>query len=426
MDQFLSRHGFADFTGTDNTLSSPLAHAAVSDGRFLDAYRYLYPAKEKAFTNWCSATSARQLNYGQRIDYILVDVGLKGLLVDCVIAQDVHGSDHCPVVVQLECLCVAATTSPPLNTIFMPEFQGRQQKLESFLIQDSAFAHSVEICPRDKSDTMVSEVYAGVSQTPISHVPTCSSSPCCKERHLQEFSVFQTGVTKHGGKDGHSSRKHSYKNTVLKDGGIKKICVHEKQVSIVTFLHKAAVSNEGSVVGDRARVNIVHNQENCEETTGSIPTNTDPLVASSKCTDSPGKHVLARKSISCSGKFTLDNKSLHPQTWELNSTQATADNASDMGGDNGDAGAAWKSLLSGPPPPPLCNVHQHPCILRTVKKAGVNKGRRFYVCSHPDGPSNNKQSRCRYFQWVEYSSRTSCRRSNASKTRCPVNGNLDL
>lgn len=34
---------------------------------------------------------------------------------------------------------------------------------------------------------------------------------------------------------------------------------------------------------------------------------------------------------------------------------------------------------------PRCAHHQHPARLLRVKKAGPNKGRRFYVCSFPKG-----------------------------------------
>ncbi|XP_018424632.1 PREDICTED: DNA-(apurinic or apyrimidinic site) lyase 2 [Nanorana parkeri] len=60
----------------------------------------------------------------------------------------------------------------------------------------------------------------------------------------------------------------------------------------------------------------------------------------------------------------------------------------------------WKSLLKGPPPPPNCKGHGEPCVSRTVKKAGPNCGRQFYVCARPVGHSSNPQARCNFFLWV--------------------------
>ncbi|XP_063792425.1 DNA-(apurinic or apyrimidinic site) endonuclease 2 isoform X2 [Pseudophryne corroboree] len=62
--------------------------------------------------------------------------------------------------------------------------------------------------------------------------------------------------------------------------------------------------------------------------------------------------------------------------------------------------AFWKTLFKGPPPPPNCKGHGEPCVLRTVKKAGPNCGRQFYVCARPEGHSSNPQARCNFFLWV--------------------------
>ena len=41
------------------------------------------------------------------------------------------------------------------------------------------------------------------------------------------------------------------------------------------------------------------------------------------------------------------------------------------------AASSWKTLLKGPPAAPPCKGHKEPCVLRTVKKESVNKGRQF-------------------------------------------------
>jgi len=61
----------------------------------------------------------------------------------------------------------------------------------------------------------------------------------------------------------------------------------------------------------------------------------------------------------------------------------------------------WKTVLHGPPQPPLCKSHNEPCVLRTVKKAGPNLGRQFFVCARPQGHASNPQARCNFFTWVE-------------------------
>ncbi|XP_053148688.1 DNA-(apurinic or apyrimidinic site) endonuclease 2 [Hemicordylus capensis] len=65
------------------------------------------------------------------------------------------------------------------------------------------------------------------------------------------------------------------------------------------------------------------------------------------------------------------------------------------------AAALWKSLLSGPAPPPQCKSHGEPCVLRTVKKQGPNCGRRFYVCARPQGKPSDPRARCDFFMWAD-------------------------
>ncbi|XP_038171957.1 DNA-(apurinic or apyrimidinic site) endonuclease 2 [Arvicola amphibius] len=59
----------------------------------------------------------------------------------------------------------------------------------------------------------------------------------------------------------------------------------------------------------------------------------------------------------------------------------------------------WKSMLSGPSPMPLCGGHREPCVMRTVKKAGPNLGRQFYMCARPRGPPSDPAARCNFFLW---------------------------
>ncbi|XP_006875328.1 PREDICTED: DNA-(apurinic or apyrimidinic site) lyase 2 [Chrysochloris asiatica] len=59
----------------------------------------------------------------------------------------------------------------------------------------------------------------------------------------------------------------------------------------------------------------------------------------------------------------------------------------------------WKSVLGGPLPIPLCGGHREPCVKRTVKKPGPNRGRCFYMCARPQGPPTDPSSRCNFFLW---------------------------
>ncbi|MFC3885987.1 exodeoxyribonuclease III [Bacillus songklensis] len=68
---------------------------------FIDAFRYLYPDKEGAYTWWSYMSRVRERNIGWRIDYFIVSERIKDSLKDAQIHSDVMGSDHCPVALEI-------------------------------------------------------------------------------------------------------------------------------------------------------------------------------------------------------------------------------------------------------------------------------------------------------------------------------------
>lgn len=68
---------------------------------FVDSFRYLYPDKEDAYTWWSYFRDAREKNVGWRIDYFIVSERLKDLIEDSKIHPTIMGSDHCPVVLEM-------------------------------------------------------------------------------------------------------------------------------------------------------------------------------------------------------------------------------------------------------------------------------------------------------------------------------------
>lgn len=72
------------------------------DSGFIDTFRHFYPEQEGAYTWWSYITKARERNAGWRIDYFLASEGLKDRLVNASIHDQIMGSDHCPVGLELK------------------------------------------------------------------------------------------------------------------------------------------------------------------------------------------------------------------------------------------------------------------------------------------------------------------------------------
>lgn len=72
------------------------------DAGFIDTFRYFYPDKAGEYSLWSYRFNARKNNAGWRIDYFIVSEALKERLKGASIHQEIFGSDHCPVELELE------------------------------------------------------------------------------------------------------------------------------------------------------------------------------------------------------------------------------------------------------------------------------------------------------------------------------------
>lgn len=71
----------------------------VSHG-YLDTFRQVCPDPDE-YSWWNMRTRARERNVGWRIDYFFMDPALEAKMTHADIHQDVMGSDHCPVSLEL-------------------------------------------------------------------------------------------------------------------------------------------------------------------------------------------------------------------------------------------------------------------------------------------------------------------------------------
>jgi len=68
---------------------------------FIDTFRTLYPEKVQ-YSWWDVKTRARDRNIGWRIDYVFVSKILRKKIISAIICDEVLGSDHCPVLIDLD------------------------------------------------------------------------------------------------------------------------------------------------------------------------------------------------------------------------------------------------------------------------------------------------------------------------------------
>lgn len=307
-------------------------------GCFSDTFRYLYPDKTEAYTNWCSVTGARATNYGRRLDYIFTDTGLVcSDANDCFVMPEVEGSDHCPCKAIFHGNFIPSSKCPSVCSKFMPEFLGKQQKLSSFFIKRSESQPEIA-----SSNTVIS---AGEDEISSSQESLSSTKVSLKRENSNSR---QLPVAK---------RKKNEQSTV------------SKQASLKNFFSvpKLQVQNDTT-----------------KKQTIDVPVTTNSKTLNNSKGDTSLKS-------------------------EENGTTKTEEKVTSLQSEKSSA-LAWKQLLKGPPTAPLCKGHQEPCVLRTVKKDGPNKGKQFFVCNRPEGHSSNPEARCDVFIWVD-------KMKNQSKTK---------
>ncbi|MCD5389965.1 MAG: exodeoxyribonuclease III [Candidatus Pacebacteria bacterium] len=88
--------GGAGFTDQERERFSDFINAG-----FIDSFRHINPEKVQ-YSWWSYRAGARDRNVGWRIDYFLTSKKLKSKISDAIIYDQQHGSDHCPVGIEVK------------------------------------------------------------------------------------------------------------------------------------------------------------------------------------------------------------------------------------------------------------------------------------------------------------------------------------
>ena len=72
----------------------------MMDAGWTDSFRHLHPEEIK-YSYWSNFAKSRERNVGWRIDYVLVSESAKENILEADCLTEYHGSDHCPVMIQI-------------------------------------------------------------------------------------------------------------------------------------------------------------------------------------------------------------------------------------------------------------------------------------------------------------------------------------
>ena len=94
---YKSNKGNSGFTDEERGKMTDLLESG-----FIDSFRYFHPDQEGAYTWWSYMNTVRERNIGWRIDYFIVSKQLENVLIDSQIHSNIMGSDHCPILLEMD------------------------------------------------------------------------------------------------------------------------------------------------------------------------------------------------------------------------------------------------------------------------------------------------------------------------------------
>lgn len=92
-----TNHFSAGFTDEERTGFKNILNSFA-----VDSFRELFPNKTNSYSWWSYRMRCRERNIGWRIDYVLIDKDIKNKLRSAFIFDDIKGSDHAPVGIDID------------------------------------------------------------------------------------------------------------------------------------------------------------------------------------------------------------------------------------------------------------------------------------------------------------------------------------
>ncbi|KAF8649387.1 hypothetical protein AX16_005828 [Volvariella volvacea WC 439] len=396
-----SRHWLKDWIGTEDGSGGPM----------IDIVRKFWPDRKGMYTCWNTKLSARDSNYGTRIDYILITRGLIPWVKFADIQADVKGSDHCPVYLDLhdtitvetgevlvlrEMLVPKNATSiepPRLASKFWDEYSGKQRSLDSFFLkkgqQSTSSSSSGTPTPSESSVAFQNlgtqaSLIATESPLPLLSSPPVSAPSVESSAHT----VIDLSADDANDQDSAIATPSS---SLSSADIVKQASTTLKRKSGFTPSQtpkKSKTGKDDRTVG-QTKLSSFFNK----------PSNSTPVgVERSELPTIEAANDAMEVDEEADRAYALSLAE------EINSSMGSSQ-------EHGKKKQAWTELLA-PVQPPRCQVHGELTKQYTVTKPGPNKGKTFFICSRPVGPGYDKgrterlreevdpQWRCNFFKWT--------------------------
>ncbi|KAJ2903361.1 uncharacterized protein MKZ38_010026 [Zalerion maritima] len=354
-----------------------------------DVTRLHHPDRLGMYTCWDTKTNARPGNFGSRIDYILCSDGIKDYFAFSNIQEGLLGSDHCPVFATLKEKVARNGKLVDIKDMMNPAgmFENGERKRE--WTAKCLLPLSGKLIPEFDRRRNIKDMFtrnANVSNGPKAAAsaqklePAVGKAGCGERVSLLEASSESMARAKVAAMP---------KRRVESPGGARP-AKKTKQTPTPTPTPHSGQPTIASFFRPKATAEVPK-----------LPSlNTGPLDGGGEGEDAGGGGGGGGDGQTTSTAATGFQRP-SPSRYPGPSTQSPSTARPNKIVDPIVSKDSWSKLLAKRVPP-KCE-HGEPCVSLVTKKAGPNKGRSFYMCARPLGPSGQKESetewKCGTFIW---------------------------
>jgi AP endonuclease-2 len=372
---------------------------------------------ELTSVGWNTKISARDTNYGTRIDYFLVTPGLLPWIKHSDIQPSIKGSDHCPVFVDLYdeitlpsgepralrdvlSMSEGRRDPPRLASKFWVEFQGRQTLMSSFFVKAGATKANMA---KDSTSTVVTVAMSSAS------LPVTPATPASTATRVP----FDSEITSPGPNSLLASAFDALGTQKAPDAPST-----SQSTQSPSSPYTPSLPSTSQALSSLPSSPSPQTSENYPKKLTPLKPSQQPQQPSRKRPQADTSAATPKAKRAKPGQAKLSSffvkpsqPAQPPSSSQSSSSQVTEidDNIpvltstpqatleadlelarllSEQMEAQGEAVApvesesreAWSTLFA-PVPPPKCAVHNEPAKEHRVNKPGPNKGKVFYVCS---------------------------------------------
>jgi len=372
-----------------------------------DLCREFHPDREGMYTHWEQKINARPGNFGSRIDFVLCSIKIKHWFQESNIQEGLMGSDHCPVYAVTSDIVQGMGNATQegaedeehniLDIMNPPGMFENGMRLREYSTKDVP-ALSGKLLTEFNKRQNIRDMFTKKPAAPKTALPSAEAIIDA----AADISLTQ-GADKGPGLAGTTNALFSTNDPPIHATSPEKRRASASSPNKSTKRPK--VSNSSSNANGASSAKGQQSLKGFFQTRSKVPeshpaaTGAPPVVSS---TPAIGDAKPASAIVAAVRTEPTPLPAVIPAA-SASQTTTSPSLVCDPGAVQQASKEGWTKLFSKRPPP-RCEGHAEPCITLTTKKPGVNRGRQFWMCSRPLGPSGQKESgtqwRCGTFIWA--------------------------